>query len=276
MESTITREEDGTIILTITIPQEQVKKTTEDVIEETVKTANVPGFRKGKAPKKIVENKVDSEKIKEETLKKLLPFAYSEAVKKHDIKPIINPRIHVEELSDDKEWKFTVSVCEAPKIDLNGYKENIKKITSKSKIIVPGKEKEREVSFDELLGTLLESTSLNVSRIIVEQEVERLLAQTLSEIKRLGLTLDQYLTSTKKTVDVLKKEYEEKALKDIKLEFVLSKIAEEEKITVGDEEIEEAIREAKDETERKNLEGNKYLLASIIRQRKTLDFLKQL
>ncbi len=276
MESAITREDDGTIILNISIPQTLIKKTTTEIVDNTVETANVPGFRKGKAPKKIVTERIDKEKIKEEVLKKLLPQSYADAVKKHDIKPIINPRIHVEELADDKDWKFTASTCETPQIDLNGYKESIKKITAKGKIILPGTQEPKGVPFDEILKELEKSVTIKISKIIVEQEVERLLAQTLDEIKRLGLTLDQYLASTKKTVEDLKKEYEGKAINDIKLEFALSKIAEEEKITVDNEEIEEAIRKAKDETERKNLQSNRYVLAGILRQQKTLDFLKSL
>ena len=275
MESTIEKQEDGTIILNISIPSKIVKDTTEIVLEEVAKSANVAGFRKGKAPKKIVEEKVDKDKVKEEVLKKLLPQAYAQAVKKHDIKPIINPRIHVELLEDNKDWKFTASVCEAPQVDLNGYKDNIKKVTAKSKIIIPGKES-KEASFDEIMAELQKSVNVKVSKIIVEQEVERLLAQTLDEIKRLGLTLDQYLSSVHKTVEDLKKEYENKAINDVKLEFALAKIAQEEKITVDDKEIEDAIKNAKDENERKGLEANKYLLASIIRQQKTLDFLKKL
>ncbi|MEK7502659.1 MAG: trigger factor [Patescibacteria group bacterium] len=275
MDSTIEKQEDGTIVLNITIPSKTVKDAAGIVLEEVVKSANVAGFRKGKAPKKIVEEKIDKDKIKEEVLKKLLPQAYADAVKKHDIKPIINPRIHVEILEDDKDWKFTASTCEAPQVDLNGYKENIKKITSGTKIIIPGKE-QKETSFEEIITELQKSVSVKISKIIVEQEVERLLAQTLSEIKRLGLTLDQYLTSTHRTVEELKEEYEKKAINDIKLEFALQKIAEEEKIAVTDADIDEAIKNAKDENERKGLEANKYLLASIIRQQKTLDFLKKL
>src|SRR3989338_4320147 len=150
MDSIIEKQEDGTIILNITIPSKIIKDTTEIVLEEVVKSANVAGFRKGKAPKKIVESKVDKEKVKEEVLRKLLPQAYAQAIKKHDIKPIINPRIHVEVLEENKDWKFTASTCEAPEVDLNGYKENIKKVTSGSKIILPGKEP-KEASFDEIM-----------------------------------------------------------------------------------------------------------------------------
>lgn len=275
MDSIIEKQEDGTIILNITIPSKIVGDTTEIVLEEVVKSASVAGFRKGKAPKKIVEGKVDKAKVKEEVLKKLLPQAYAQEIKKHDIKPIINPRIHVDILEDGKDWKFTASVCEAPQVDLNGYKENIKKITAKSKIIIPGKDPQ-EASLDEIMAELQKSVNVKVSKIIVEGEVERLLAQTLSEIKRLGLTLNQYLASTHRTVEELKEEYEKKAINDIKLEFALAKIAEEEKIIVEDKEIEDAIKNAKDENERKGLEANRYLLATVIRQQKALDFLKKL
>jgi FKBP-type peptidyl-prolyl cis-trans isomerase (trigger factor) len=276
MDSTIKREEDGTIVLEITIPQKDIKKTQEEVVEDTTKSADIPGFRKGKAPKKVVEQKLDKDSIKEEVLRKLLPIAYSEAIKKHDIKPILNPKIHVEALEEGKDWKFTATTCEIPEVDLNGYKENIKKVTAKGKIIVPGKEQKDEVSLDEILKSLSESVNIKASRIIVEQEVERLLAQTLDEIKRLGLTLDQYLSSTKRTAEDLRREYEAKALNDIKLEFAMAKIAEEEKIIVSDSDIDGAVKNAKDENERKSLESNRYLLASIIRQRKTLDFLRGL
>ena len=56
----------------------------------------------------------------------------------------------------------------------------------------------------------------------------------------------------------------------------LKKIAEEEKITVEEKEIQEATLAAKTDDERKNLESNRYLLASVLRQQKTLDFLKNL
>jgi regulator of RNase E activity RraA len=60
------------------------------------------------------------------------------------------------------------------------------------------------------------------------------------------------------------------------LNLFFKKIAEDEKIVVEEKEIEEAIQKAKDEKERENLMRNRYLLASILRQQKTLDFLKNL
>ena len=72
------------------------------------------------------------------------------------------------------------------------------------------------------------------------------------------------------------KEYEEKAKKDLSLEFVLRKIADSEKITVEQGDIENALKEIKDEKQKAQIMANPYLVASIIRQQKTLDFLTKL
>lgn len=275
MKSILAKQDDGTVQLTITIPLERVKKAQEEVMEEMAKVAKVPGFRKGKAPQKLVEDNINEERVREETLRHLLPQSYMEAVKEHNVKPIMNPKIHVQKLSNDADWEFTAITCEAPEIKLGDYKDKVKKITAKAKIIVPGKESE-PVKFDEIVKALLESTEIKIPGILLDQEVDRVLSQTLDEIKKLGLTLDQYLGSTGRDAETLRKEYEAKAENDIKLEFTLAKITEEEKITVTDKEVDEAILKAKDEAERKNLETNRYLLASILRQQKTLDFLRNL
>jgi FKBP-type peptidyl-prolyl cis-trans isomerase (trigger factor) len=272
------KETNGTIRLTVTIPNADIKKAWEEIMVGVVENAEVQGFRKGKAPRKMVEEKADKEKIKEEVLKKLLPIAYTEAVKTQGIKPIINPKIHIEKLENPetgKDWQFTALTCEVPKINLNKYKENVQKVTAKSKIAVPGKE-QIPPKFDDIVKALLDSISGEIPTILVENETDRLLSQTLEDVKKLGLTLDQYLSSTGKNPKQLREEYAKKAENDIKLEFALLKIAEEEKITVEAKEIEEAIKASKSEDEKKNLESNRYLLASILRQQKTLDFLKNL
>lgn len=275
MISAIEKQENGNIQLTITIPWADIAKVKTTVVEEMVKNAQLPGFRKGKAPKKLVEDKLDNEKVKEELLRKVLPQGYVEAVKEHKLNPVISPRIQIVKMDEEKDWQFIAITCEAPKIDLKDYKENVKKINAKSKIVIPGKEP-TPPSLDDIISELLKSVSMQIPQVIIDSETERLLSQTLDEIKRLGLTLDQYLASTGKTAETLKEDYATKAKNDIGLEFILREIAETEKITVEDKEIDEAINQGKTEEEKKNLASNRYLLASIIRQQKTLDFLKNL
>src|SRR3989344_1870830 len=225
------KEENGTIVLTVTIPFEDVKKAWSEVMGDVAKNAEMPGFRKGKAPKKLVEKNVDREKIREEVLKKLLPIAYTQAIKTHNLKPIINPKIHIEKLEnpenpgESKGWQFTAITCELPEIKLGKYKEAIQKLTAKSKIIIPGKEPETP-KFEEIVKALLDNVTGVIPSILADNETDRLLSITLEDVKKLGLTLDQYMSSTGKTPEVLRGEYRKKAENDIRLEFALQKVAE--------------------------------------------------
>jgi FKBP-type peptidyl-prolyl cis-trans isomerase (trigger factor) len=276
MNSTFSKTQDNTITIKVTIPWEEVKKTQEEVIEEMVKNTTMPGFRKGMAPRKVVEKNIDKTALKEEVLRHLLPKAYLEAIQKHNLRPIIDPKIHVDsDLKDGSTWSFEAITCEKPEVELGDYKGAIGKITAGSKIVVPGKEPQ-EVKFEDIVKVLLENVKTTIPAILMEREVDRLLAQTIDDVKKLGLSLDQYLASTGRNADTLRAEYAAKSEGDIKLEFALQQIAEEEKIVASEEDVQKAIDAAKDPAEKKNLEANKYLLASIIRQQKTLDFLKNL
>lgn len=266
---------DGTIEFRLTIPWDKAKVVWGLVVEEMAKNANLPGFRKGKAPTKLVEGNLDKAKVRDEVVRHLLPAVYAQAVKDNNVKPIIDPRIHVDEaLVEGKDWEFHAITCEAPVIDLGNYKEEVRKVTAKSKIVVPGKEAEQP-RFDEIVKVLLDTVKVTVPQVLVEREVDRLLTQTLEEIKKLGMNLDQYLSSTKKTAEDLRAESSIKANTDLKLEFILQKISETEKITADESDIEKTIENAEPQ-EKEGLRANKYLLASIIRQQKTLDFLKGL
>src|SRR5258708_15269532 len=273
----IERQPDGTIKITINLPHEKIASAGNAVIDDLAKQTNVAGFRKGKAPKEMAVNKLNPEQVREEILKRLLPQAYIEAVQEHKLNPIMNPKMHVEKIEEGKDWIFFAMTCEMPTITLGKYKENVKKLTAKSKIIIPGKEEEnKKPTLDEIMKAILSDTQVQIPAIFVEQEADRLLSQLLNDIKRLGLSLDQYLASTNRKPEDLRTEYAKRAEEDIKLEFVLQKIAELEKITVDDKEIEEAIQKAKDPAEQQNLSANKYLLAGILRQQKTLDLLMSL
>jgi FKBP-type peptidyl-prolyl cis-trans isomerase (trigger factor) len=277
MATQLEKQPDGTIKITITLPYKKVEETANAVVDDLIKETNIAGFRKGKAPKDLAAGKLNPEQIREEVLKRMLPQAYINAVQEHKINPIMNPKMHVEKIEDGKDWIFYALTCELPEITLGNYRDNVKKLTAKSKIIIPGKEQEnKKPSLDEIVKAVVTDATIKIPQVLVEQEADRLLSQLLSDIKKLGLSLDQYLGSTGRKPEDLRAEYTKRAEDDIKLEFVLQKIAELEKVTIEDAEIEEAIQKAKDPAEKQNLEANKYVLAGILRQQKTLDLLMNL
>lgn len=275
MQKEITKAPDGTITLKITIPWKDVEEERAKVTDNLVKNVQVPGFRRGTAPKKVAEQHLKKEVIQEEVLKNVLGRAYNDAVKAENLTPIITPRVHVDTFEDGTDLTFTADLCEAPEVELENYKDAVSKITAKSKIIVPGKE-EQKPNMDDILEEVLKTATVAIPKVLYEQEANRLLSQTLDELKSLGLSLEQYLASRNKTAEQMRAEYEEKAKKDLSLEFVLRKIADTEKITVENADIENAVKEIKDEKQKQQVIQNPYLVASIIRQQKTLDFLGNL
>lgn len=269
------RKDDGTIEITVVIPWNEAKKAKEEIENELVKQVKIAGFRPGQAPKNIAKAKLNPELVREEMLKKVVGEAYNDAIKKHNINPLITPHIHIEVFDEGTDIVFTAETCEEPKIELGKYKEAVQKVMAKSKIAIPGKEEEK-TSLDDILDAAMKEAKIAVPNVLVENEVSRLLSQMLDELKKLGLTLDQYLTSRGLDPEKLREEYKAKAEQDLKLEFFLRKVADEEKITVEKEDIEKALTTIENPTEREEIMKNPYLVASIIRQQKTISFLSNL
>lgn len=269
------RKPDGNIEITVVIPWSEAKKAQDSVENELLKQVKVAGFRPGQAPKNVAKAKLNPELIREEMLRKVVGKAYNDAVTKQNLNPVISPQIHIEVFSEGTDIVFTATTCEEPEVKLNDYKDEIKKITAKSKIVVPGKE-EKKPDIDEVLTAAISRADITIPEILVESETTRLLSQLLDELKKLGLTLDQYLSSKNLDGDKLRDEYKNKAVMDLKLEFFLRKVADEEKITVEKEDIEKALATIENPKEREEIMRNPYLVASIIRQQKTVSFLSSL
>jgi FKBP-type peptidyl-prolyl cis-trans isomerase (trigger factor) len=282
MTVALSRLANGTIELTITIPWSEVKTSYDQVVEEFVKEAELPGFRKGKAPRKLVEEKLDKTKVYEEVLKRIVPKGYAEAVKQENLTPIISPRVEIIAAQEGQDWQFRAQTCEKPEVKLGNYQEAITKLKKEkhAKIWVPGKEekeeKSKELTLDEILKVLLEANQVQVPTLLVEDEANRMLSRLIDQTQKLGLTVEQYLVSQGKTTEGLRVEYKEQANRNLALEFILEAIADQEKIQISDEEIEKVIKAAKDIKEQEALRAQKYYLATILRRQKTLDHVKSL
>lgn len=90
------------------------------------------------------------------------------------------------------------------------------------------------------------------------------------------MSVEQYLSSTGRTADGVRKEYEEQARRTLTLEFALEEIADREGIIISDDDIDTVIKTAKTDEEKKSLGAQRYYIASVLRRQKTLDFLSSL
>ena len=268
---------DGTLELTMTVPWRDVQATFDAVVVDTTKKAEVPGFRKGKAPQKLIEDKLDETKIYEEVLQRLIPQLYNDAIKETGVRPLISPKIELKEASKNKDWIIIARTCQRPKVTVGDYKKAIGETKAK-KIWTPGEEKkeEKKPSLDAILNALLSVMSVDVPKLLIEHEVNRLLSELIDQTKQLGLTVEQYLASTGRNAQSVRLEYENQAKRTLTLEFGLEEVADREGILVSDDDIDTVIKTAKTDEERKGLERERYYLASILRRQKTIDFLSSL
>ncbi len=278
MKSTIQISPDGTIELTITIPWADIQATYKTVVTETASNAEIAGFRKGKAPQQMVEENIDKTKTYEETIKRLVPKAYTEAVQEHKIAPIMMPQVELKEAQEGKDWIISAKTCERPNVTLKDYRKTLNDLKNEKtqKIFVPGKdnpadEKPKGPTVDEVLDRLLTAVDATIPEILLEHEVTHQLSLLVDQTKKLGLTVEQYLSSTGKTADSVRAEYKTLASKNLTLEFALEAISEKEQVVATDEEVTKIIQGAKTEEERKNMEAQRYYLTSLIRRQKTLD-----
>ena len=83
---------------------------------------NIPGFRKGKAPMKVIENHYGEGVFYEDAFDAIFPEIYQEALKEHDIQVVDRPELDVEQIGRGKELKFTVEVFVRPDVELGEYK----------------------------------------------------------------------------------------------------------------------------------------------------------
>ena len=79
----------------------------------------IPGFRKGKVPKQIIDAQIGRDVVRDEFLQAAVPDYYRQAVCEHDLAPITDPDIDLDEFADDAPLKFTAVVEVRPRLELH-------------------------------------------------------------------------------------------------------------------------------------------------------------
>ena len=86
------------------------------------KRINVPGFRKGKAPRKMIETLYGESIFYDDAFEIIFPDAYRAAVEEYDLKPVDQPQIDLDEIGAGQDLKFHVEVFVRPDVTLGDYK----------------------------------------------------------------------------------------------------------------------------------------------------------
>ena len=108
--------------LTFTIPAEQFAEAVQQAFLKLRKRINVPGFRRGKAPRRMIETLYGESIFYDDAFEILFPDAYRAAIKEYDLKPVDQPQIDLDEIGSGKDLKFHLEVFVRPDVTLGDYK----------------------------------------------------------------------------------------------------------------------------------------------------------
>jgi trigger factor len=123
MTANVTKLEENKVRLDIEVTPESVRQGVEAKIKELGRQVRVPGFRPGKAPRRVIENRLGRDYIYMEALQDQLPGWYSQAVVETAVRPIDQPEIHFDDPLDEEEgFKFSATVEVRPEASLGDYK----------------------------------------------------------------------------------------------------------------------------------------------------------
>ena len=121
MSSQIENLEKNMVKLTITVEADEVEKAIERAYQKQKSKISVPGFRKGKVPRKMVEKMYGAGVFYEDAANDMIQTAYTKAVEESELDIVSRPKIDVTQLEAGKEFIFTAEVAVKPAVELGEY-----------------------------------------------------------------------------------------------------------------------------------------------------------
>lgn len=121
MKSTVEPSEGNKVKLEVTVEESELEPAVDAAWKQIAKEVKLPGFRPGKAPRKLLERQLGSEYARSEALNSALPEFYSRAVVEHDVDVIASPELEITAGETEGPVSFEAMVEVRPVVELEGY-----------------------------------------------------------------------------------------------------------------------------------------------------------
>ncbi|MEX2421919.1 MAG: trigger factor family protein, partial [Actinomycetota bacterium] len=118
MQTTLEETGKHAVKLTVEVPPEEYTPDIEAAYRRIASSINIPGFRKGKVPRKIIDAQIGHETVIEEFVRDSLYTYYVEALREHDLAPIGDPDLNIDDIDEAKPLTFTAEVEIRPRLAL--------------------------------------------------------------------------------------------------------------------------------------------------------------
>src|SRR4030081_1972401 len=121
MKVEVEKQPDSISTLRIELPPEEVSKEWDAIANSFARFAKIPGYRPGKAPRRVIEAKFRKE-IQDELTKKLVSKSYHDAIEQKRLRVVSLTNLEDVQIGDDKTMRFRATVVTAPEFELPDYK----------------------------------------------------------------------------------------------------------------------------------------------------------
>jgi trigger factor len=122
MDTSVETLEGNKVRLKVAVPADEFEKAMDAAFRKLAREVRIPGFRPGKAPRRILEARIGTELAREEALKSALPQYYMDAVTAEKVDVIAQPEIEITAGQEDGDVEFDAVVEVRPTPEINGYK----------------------------------------------------------------------------------------------------------------------------------------------------------
>lgn len=118
MQAKLEKVENSEAYIQIEIDEATMEEGFEHAYRKIVKQVNIPGFRRGRAPRQLVETFYGKEILFQDALEYVVPTAYEEAIETLNIEPIAQPEFDIDEIEENQPFTFTAVVAVKPEVVL--------------------------------------------------------------------------------------------------------------------------------------------------------------
>src|SRR5919204_242559 len=264
METTVETTAPHTVKVKVEVPADEFGRDLDRTYRSIADQVKIPGFRKGKVPKQIIDTQIGRDAVLEQFVSSSVPGYFRKAVADEDLAPITEPDVDVQQIEPGKPFVFTATVEVRPRLsfeesDYTGLEvtkppttvadDELAKTASEFDTLDElkddlrkrlGEVKEREALSavrDLALQALIDTVDVDLPESLIEEETEHRILHAREQAERMGVGLEKMLEMQGWDEDRLREDSRDHAIRAIKSDLVLEGIARSANLEVTAEEI---------------------------------------
>ena len=123
MKTSVDKLSDTRVKLNVTVPFDELGKEIDQAYKAIAQQVNIPGFRRGKAPRQLIDARFGRGPILEQVVNDMLPTRYEQALAENDLNPLGQPDIDVTKIEDNDVVEFTAEIDVRPEIEVPDFSQ---------------------------------------------------------------------------------------------------------------------------------------------------------